>query len=313
MRPCPYEPCPVANRNADCVTESAHGFVSQLYRAFRPITLSFCAAGIFPNYCGWKLSGTWIFKTAYSVFVICLLVLTTGRWIVSAVYEHNVNFGIDLFMKMLMINWGLECTVRYIGCAVYFTCPRRLSEFFMEWIKLRSPNTWDIRCINKKSWQYAFVIFGVTTVNTVFITYCNIWSPRAAILLSKVPTSTPYAHILIALAIITGAYMSFVWVAPSLLLHLIGQFIAHEFVENIDDLKAIDQIDVISFADTIKYVRIRHQNITKLVGCADRLFSLHIAFSFMGSVVAVCLMLYNIIWAPSQYKDRLIYVWWFPC
>ena len=70
MRPCPYEPCPVANRSTDCGTETAHGFVSPLYQAFRPMTVIFCVAGILPKYCGRKLSGTWILKIAYSVFVI---------------------------------------------------------------------------------------------------------------------------------------------------------------------------------------------------------------------------------------------------
>ena len=299
MKSCSSEPCQMANDCAEREAESTYSFISPLCQAFGPINISFCAAGIFPNYDGSKISGMWFWKIAYSVCVICLLVITTARWIFSAAYEHQITFGVDLFLKILLVNWGLESTAHYIGCAVTFACSSRLMEFFKEWKKLRTPNSLELSGIYKKCWFYVAVAFGFTVFDASLFLYCHIWSPRAATFISPVPPSTPYAHVVIILTIIAGAYMTFAWIVPSLLMHLIGKSLTLEFISNCEDLTDLEKCDPITFANTIKCVRIRHQKISKLVCSADRIFSMHIAFTFMGTIVAVCFMLYNLIWDPN--------------
>ena len=34
---------------------------------------------------------------------------------------------------------------------------------------------------------------------------------------------------------------------------------------------------------------------------------------FLGTFVQAFVAIFTVTWAPSQYKDRLIYVWRFPC
>ena len=300
MESCSYQPCRKANGCLENEMDTTYNFISPLCRAFRPMFVSFCVAGIFPNYGDRITSGMWCLTIAYSACVIVTLILTTGRWIVSAVYEHNVTFGVDLFLRILLINWGLENTARYTGCAVSFAWSVRLKEFFKEWKTLRTQNSQALSCIHKHSWLCAAVAFGITAINAGMIIYAHVWSPRAAQLISPFPESSQYAHVIIPLTAISGAYMTFAWVAPSLLMNLVGHSLTLEFMSNCDDLEDLENSDPITFANTIKGVRIRHQKISKLVCGADRVFSMHIAFSLMGSVVAVCLLLYNLIWDPDQ-------------
>ena len=299
MMSCSYQPCQKTRDSARKDLDTTYDLISPLCHAFGPFNISFTIAGIFPNYDGSMISGIWCWKVAYSACVICLLVLATGRWILSAVYERNVTFGVDLFLKILLINWGIESTAHYAGCAITFACSVRLPEFFKAWQRLRTPRSRALNCIRKNSWLYVTIALGFVITDLGLFAYAQIWSPQAAKFISPVPVSTPLAHAIIPITIIAAAYMAFAWVAPSLLMNLISHSLTQEFITNSDNLKDLDHSDPTTFAKAIRYVRVRHQKISNLVHKADRIFSLHIAFNFMGSIIAVCLMVYNLIWDPN--------------
>ena len=267
---------------------------TESYKILKSIMFTFILMGNM----GWKDShktGCWAYITKSSVYggvVVIFLSTNVIRW--CLMLNNGDMFNIQLIFKLIVVTWGLETLCHVIGFFVASLSYKRLPEFLFEWNELRCLYVQSTTSLKKQTNICTGVIWMLTSLNTAFNSYLVFCTHVEDIILYPLTIEDEHFRVLLMkiISLVAHTYLTFAWIAPSAFLFLISNILAWEFNYNTEQIRALRQ----HFAtDCLRRIRKNHQRLCNLVDHANDIFSVQIAATFLGSLMLICLILYEMI------------------
>ena len=236
----------------------------------------------------------------YSAIVLIFLAINALRWFTF--FESNDQFGTLLIFKLLVCAWCVESLGHYVVSFISCECYDRFPEFFIEWQKIQVDCSKSLESMKKLTDTCTVVLLLIILINVGFGIYLTFWTNIQDILLA--PWNEQFEYILVVKIINSAVqfYLTFAWFAPSALMFMICNVLAHEFNQINKRIKKLARDDFPQFVDKLEDLRRHHQQLCNLVTNADDIFSMHIALSFCGCMLVACLMIYITIYDGDPYE-----------
>ena len=292
-------PLEVAENELD-PTETKYHDETPIYRALHSLHISMLLSGlVFAK--DFSKRGTKRHLTAshvYSFVVLLFLTINTLRWL--SMFRRDEQFGIALFMKIVVCVWCWESLAHYMAFFLACESYNRLPEFFVEWEKIRMSCSRSVASITRLSNICTAVMWIIITCNVGFCAYLIFFTDAQNAALTPWDENVRYAFLIRIVNLILQVYFSVVWVASSVFMFTICKILAFEFNKVSCTIKKLSSTDPARLIKDFEAIRQKHQKLCNLVENADDIFSMHIAYSFSGSMLLACLMIYIVIYDGSS-------------
>ena len=248
----------------------------------------------------------------YSSIVLLFLSFNVLRWL--TMFQGDEKFGVQLFMKIVVCIWGLKTLALYISFFLACESFKRLPEFFMEWEKIRINCSTYLISITRISKICTAILWTISISNSIFSAYLIFCTDIQNMTLAPWDENFRYAFVVRIINTIQQAYLSICWSASSALLFTICKILAHEFHKVTSSIKKLAEADPEQLMTDLETIRQKHQKLCDLVVNADDIFSMQIAYSFLGCLLIACLMMYIVIYDDSEYQNMqlvfMVEVFW---
>ena len=230
----------------------------------------------------------------YCLFISFLMIVNVIRSF--SVYRFGDAFNHALVQKVLFTIWSTECTLK--GIILFRSCYRQkdLPYFFTEW-KHISQNTpldkWGLLMMKK----YIFLTFLFLMVNSVMFLLILQYVPVLNDIYLEVvwrdalqfASGAVFNAVFGLLAVLNSTSSMF----PVSLFVVLSCAVGKQLSDFNDELTSLTNDD--EFHGKFEEFRLRHQNLCRLVGILDRIFSPMIAAVYCANIPMFCLVLYTMI------------------
>ena len=267
-----------------CFTETS------LFHAMKSLLVSCYVAGLLSRKRFHKTGFRKHLTVSYLYSTVVLTILTVNAIRRLAMFNKTDEFGSLLFVKLSYTVAAIEALGHFIGFYVVTSAYEKFPKYFIEWENIRKdcPRGPIIKLTN----ICTAVMWIIVVSNVCFNGYLMIFTDSLTML--KVIEQS-YMTVVVVFDLIVEFYVSFAWIAPSLLMFLFCKILANEFNQIKQKIKDLDRKGHMELLQGLEGIRQDHDQLCILVGYADNLFSMQIFGSFAGSVFLICLIFYVLI------------------
>ena len=268
---------------------------TSLFKALYPLFFSMKLTGLYfvRNYPEPGCRPRGILPTPSQLFATGCLII---HWlnVIRSLFSFNSEdqFGSELFMKVVFTSFGILASLNVT--TLYIACHRSdwLPELFLYWDGLRSlSNQSCVQYVRKRvlglcvfSWV---IIFSSISCNAYIAVSRNMFDMRFL----PFTLDMPHFQVVKLVFIIVDLLLNSAWLFPVILTCGTCVVLFKEFsMVNTKLLTILGDLDIL--AVDMPSIRLRHQNVCKLVEKADKFLCLHMAASFVHNILTICLMLY---------------------
>ena len=236
----------------------------------------------------------WTAGRVYGVVVVVMLWLFFLRTLMP--FQFTDNFGPKLFNKLAATTWAFLCASQ--ATAMHISSLKTFTQFKSLWNELEE--TPDIEFMTKfKDYLFVSVVVGwfLHTSNVLLgIAIGMFTNTMAPMLLPFRPGELLF--VISKIIILIGAiWMSSAWIFTSITNILIARYLRYKFISlRIAIQTAVEDFNQKRAVLDLKYFRQRHEQVTRLVQCADVTLQWQMVSVVVCNIAIVCLTLYELIW-----------------
>ena len=288
-------PFEVEENGSDRIEPKYHD-ETPIYRALRSLHISMLLSGLVfaKDFSKSGIKRHLTVSHVYSFTVLVFLTINTLRWL--SMFRSDEQFGATLFMKIVDCVWSLETLAHYVAFFLACESYKRLPEFFVEWEKIRMSCSRSVASITRLSNICTAIMWIIITCNVGFCAYMVLFTDMQNMALTPWDANFKYAFVIRIVNLILLFYLSVSWVASSAFMFTICKILAFEFNKVSCTIKKLSLTDPAKLVTELEAIRQKHQKLCNLVENADDIFSMQIAYSFSGSMLVACLMIYIVIY-----------------
>ena len=204
-----------------------------------------------------------------------------------------------LFNELVSSCWTLLCAFQI--SAFHFSSLNTFDRFNILWNELeKSTNAAGHAALKRRVWICTFVGWFLVIGDLIMFVGMNSLTDTSDTTLLFVTQENRYFIVMHMFVMVASVWLSGSWIFPLLTNLVISNYLRHKYtVLNLDLRHAMihSQQDN-SFLDIQRY-RTKHEQITKLVQCADQVLQMQMATLIINDIAVVCLIMYVIIWYRS--------------
>ena len=236
----------------------------------------------------------WTAGRVYGAVVVVMLWLFFLRTLMP--FQYTDNFGPQLFNKLAATTWAFLCASQ--GTAMHISSLKTFPRFKSLWNELEE--TPDFEFMTKfKDCLFVSVVLGwfLHTSNVLLgIAIGMFTNTMAPMLLPFLPGELLF--VVSKITILIGAiWMSSAWIFSSITNILIARYLRYKFISlRIAIQTAVEDFNQKRAALDLKYFRQKHEQVTRLVQCADVTLQWQMVSVVVCNIAIVCLTLYELIW-----------------
>ena len=290
-------PVEVEDNKQDKTVSQCH-YDTPVYKALSSLRLSLLFGGlIFKK----KFSKTGIKRhlTAsriYTFIILIFLAFNAFRWL--TMFQRNDKFGSNLFMKIVTCVFCLQSVIHFISFAIASETGR-LSDFFLEWEKIRSNCSPTLAYISLLSNRCTAILLTLCHVGVC--AYLIYFTDLQNMQLAPWDEDFEYVSVVRIITLIFQVYLATSWTGASAVMFVISMTLAREFNKVSLKIKESSSPEPTKSVTDFEAIRHNHQKLCNLVMKADNLLSMQIVCSLSGGMLVSCLLLYYTIYEDSVY------------
>ena len=218
------------------------------------------------------------------------------------------QFGSELFMKVISTAFGIFTSLNVT--TLYIACYRSdwLPELFLYWDGLHSSSKKNcVQYVRKRVLGLCVFSWVIILSYTSYSTYLSVSNDIMDIRFLPFTSDMPHFKDVKLAFIILDFIQYSAWLFPVILTCGTCVFLFKVFsMVNTNLLTILGDVDIL--AVDMPSIRLRHQNVCKLVEKADKFLCLHMAASFVDNILTICLMLYVLAFDQRFKLDPLVLV-----
>ena len=214
------------------------------------------------------------------------------------------TFDEFLINKMSAAIWCLLCSLQ--GTSFHISSFKtfvRLGTLWDELEKSTSPESH--RKLRRSIWMYTLVGWTLAIGNVIMITGMATLA-KITTKSNEILTTTMDHTYLLALRLLNAVisiWLSASWIFPSMTNLIISNYLRHKYTRLNHDLRqSISQTRNENAPLNLQHHRTKHEQITKVVQCADQALQMEMATLIIGDITIICFGMYVVIWYSSTFS-----------
>ena len=281
-----------------------------VYRALQPLYVALSSVGVYYRQHSVRRTRSKPAPLLIYCVIMCILVCsnTTRCWLTLS---RKPQFGTSLFEAMTALLWATHCSLCMFSSLLRDSSS--LAHFYLQLETLSSQIDAHRSCLcslRRRALGCILVCISFVLVNTSCTIY--VFTHTNALVVWLFPyhdvINDSLATFIIFLTFAVYIIEQCVWVLSASHYVMICYVITGCFsyvTRKLRDLKTAE--DGRHFQEQFERFRLLHSNVCKLVGTANRMFTIHNLLTFLFQLVLCCVVLYDIIYL-GNIVDTKIYI-----